>query len=60
MRKKPVDVEKTAFNTAYVRLEYLVMPIGACMSAAIFQSSMNFRFHDYIYLPLKWFTLVIS
>lgn len=46
IRMKPVDIEKTAFNTKYGQYEYLVMPMGLCNSPATFQSLMNHIFHE--------------
>ena len=48
IRVKECDIEKTAFNTKYGQLEYLVMPMGACNALATFQTLMNQIFHDCI------------
>ena len=48
IRVKPEDIEKTAFNTKYGQLEYLVMHMGLCNAPATFQTLMNQISYDCI------------
>jgi hypothetical protein len=48
IRLRPGDIEKTAFNTKYGQLEYLLMPMGLCNAPETFQTLMNNIFYDCI------------
>lgn len=37
IRVKPADVEKSVFNTKYVKYEFIVMPMGLSNAPTIFQ-----------------------
>jgi Reverse transcriptase (RNA-dependent DNA polymerase) len=61
IRLQPEDIEKTAFNTKYGQLEYLVKPMGLCNAPETFQTLMNDIFCDCIddFLVVYMYDLLI-